>query len=290
MAEVAEIDDRISKCQRILDSDPNSQIFAALAEAYRKRGDLEKAFRVCQNGLKIHPSYGSAHVVMAKINLDRGLYDWAEAEVEKAQELDGASRAIDLLRSEIHIYKGEFDAAVKLLKSLHRSDPDNERIKRLLDIAVRIPEEQQVEVAMRAVEETHVIDAAAVPDGDGEDLERQTVSLNPGDLLSAAISVPELQGAMFINRDGLVVASEWHSSLSAEVCGTTLGEACQYVDRELVKNAFGRVATILIETGSLIYHLERVEDGIFLFVGTSQTNLGTLRMKLESLFEQYQAQ
>jgi len=89
MIDTAQIDDRISKCQKILEVDPNSQIFAALAEAYRKRGDLDKAFQVCQNGLWIHPSYGSGHLVMSKINLDRGLYDWAEIEANKAQDLDG---------------------------------------------------------------------------------------------------------------------------------------------------------------------------------------------------------
>ena len=87
MTTTVDIQDRISKCQKILETDPNSQIFAALAEAYRRNGDLDKAFRICQNGLKIHPSYGSAHVVMAKINLDRRLYDWAEIEAKKAAEL-----------------------------------------------------------------------------------------------------------------------------------------------------------------------------------------------------------
>ena len=92
MINAVEIDERIGKCQKILDVDPNSQIFAALAEAYRKKGELEKAFRVCQNGLRIHPSYGSAHVVMAKINLDRGLYDWAEIEANKAAETSEVDR------------------------------------------------------------------------------------------------------------------------------------------------------------------------------------------------------
>jgi tetratricopeptide (TPR) repeat protein len=119
----SEINDRIEKCQKIMESDPNSQIFAALADAHRKKGELDKAFRICQNGLKIHPSYGAAHLVMAKINMDRGLYDWAEAEIKKAIELDGSSRSIDILLSEILIYKGEFVEAVKLLKKLHQSDP-----------------------------------------------------------------------------------------------------------------------------------------------------------------------
>ncbi len=105
MAAFTELDERIEKCQRLLEADPNSQIFAALAEACRKKGDLDLAFRICKNGLKVHNNYGSAHVVMAKINLDRGLYDWAEIEAKRASELDGKTRTIDLLLAEIYIYK-----------------------------------------------------------------------------------------------------------------------------------------------------------------------------------------
>ena len=64
MVDLVEIEDRISKCNKLLDANPNSQIFAALAEAYRKKGELDQAFRVCQSGLRIHPNYGSAHMVM----------------------------------------------------------------------------------------------------------------------------------------------------------------------------------------------------------------------------------
>ena len=53
MATTSELDDRIEKCQRLLDADPNSQIFAALAEAYRKKGELDLAFRICKNGFKL---------------------------------------------------------------------------------------------------------------------------------------------------------------------------------------------------------------------------------------------
>ncbi|MFQ5499976.1 MAG: tetratricopeptide repeat protein, partial [Candidatus Zixiibacteriota bacterium] len=147
MTDLAQLDERIAKCRKILDLDPNSQIFAALAEAHRKRGDLDDAFRICQNGLRIHPSYGSAHVVMAKVNLDRGLYDWAEVEGEKAAKLDGRTRAIELLLAEIFIYKGEYPKAVALLTKLHDADPDNDQIQKLLDIAQKLPEERTVRMS-----------------------------------------------------------------------------------------------------------------------------------------------
>ncbi len=135
MAHLAELEDRISKCNKILGENPNSQIFAALAEAYRKKGDIDKAFRVCQSGLKIHPNYGSAHLVMAKINLDKGMFDWAEMEVMKAVESDGSSHATELLLSEIYIQKGELEKAIRILGKLNSQDASNQHVVKLLELA-----------------------------------------------------------------------------------------------------------------------------------------------------------
>lgn len=286
MTIAAEIDDRIAKCQKILDLDPNSQIFAALAEAYRKKGELDKAFRICQSGLKIHPSYGSAHIVMAKINLDRGLYDWAEAEVEKAIEIDGRSRAIELLLAEIYIYKGEFNAAVKLLKSLYQSDPDNRQIKKLLDIAIRLPEEQQ---AVTNVPAEH---SDAELEDEEPTIERKPVTpthLSNRDILVQALHIPEINGALFINNEGLLVDSEWALPLNPDVCGATMADADSYLSEELVKYSFGNISTVLIETADRMFYLVKVTDGMFVFAGTAKVNLGTLRMKLTDLFERYDA-
>jgi predicted regulator of Ras-like GTPase activity (Roadblock/LC7/MglB family) len=281
-----EIDDRITKCQKILDLDPNSQIFAALAEAYRKRGDLDKAFRICQNGLKTHPSYGSAHIVMAKINLDRGLYDWAEAEVGKAVEIDGRSRAIDLLLAEIYIYKGQFDDAVKLLATLHRSDPDNRQIKKLLDIATRLPEEQRA-----AMSRTDADSSESPNSGRETPLVKRTPAaktLDQAGFISEALSIPELTGALFINKEGLVIESQWELEMDAETCGAGMADANNYINQELSRYSFGHTSAVLIETANQLFYLVTVDEGFFVLAGSEKTNLGTLRMKLADLFSRYQ--
>jgi predicted regulator of Ras-like GTPase activity (Roadblock/LC7/MglB family) len=293
MTIAAEIDDRISKCQKILDLDPNSQIFAALAEAYRKKGELDKAFRICQNGLKIHPSYGSAHIVMAKVNLDRGLYDWAEAEVEKTIEIDGRSRAVELLLAEIYIYKGEFNAAIKLLKELHRADPDNSQIRKLLDIAVRLPEEQRALSEQRAqvqsADEEETADDAAGDAPTGQIERKAVASLTEAEIVQYAIRIPEVTGALFINFEGLVIESEWALDVDAEKCAARMAATYTDLDQELAKYSFGNTSTVLIETPDRVFYMVKVTSGIFIFAGTMKVNLGTLRMKLAELFDRYQA-
>jgi tetratricopeptide (TPR) repeat protein len=286
MISSVELDERIGKCQKILEVDPNSQIFAALAEAYRKKGELDKAFRICQNGLKIHPSYGSAHVVMAKINLDRGLYDWAEAEAKKAAEVDGMTRTNELLLAEIYIYKGDFNRAISLLKKLSLADPTSSQIKKLLEIAQRIPEEQTRITGISAYhDDTPPEVEAATPESAVAD--QPVEELAPKELLTRAIRIPGIDGALFINHEGLVIDSEWVLKLDLTTCGAALGEIGNALSSELVKSSFGNFQAVLIETAQVTFYLIKKHDGLFLFVANESANLGTLRMKIENLLVSY---
>ncbi|MCP4685073.1 MAG: hypothetical protein GY867_06435 [bacterium] len=290
MTVAVEIDDRIAKCRKILETDPNSQIFAALAEAYRKKGELDKAFRLCQGGLRIHPSYGSAHVVMAKINLDRGLYDWAEAEVNKAVEIDGRSRAIDLLLAEIFLFKGEYKRSIKLLNRLLQIDPENGQIRKLLDIALKIPEEQAAQIGSpvsESIEETRITTAGSL-EAVAEPAPEKEPVFGTHEILRQAVTIPKMQGAQFINHEGLVIDSEWSVKIDATTCGAALAEVDQFLNLELVKASFGHVKFVLIETAEYVFYLLEVRDGMFLFVGDEKINLGTMRMKISTLVDGYQ--
>ncbi|MFH1374673.1 MAG: hypothetical protein ABII79_12835 [bacterium] len=280
MARTHELKDRITKCEKILETDPSSQIFAALADAHRKKGELDRAFRICQNGLKIHPSYGSAHVVMSKINLDRGLYDWAETEAQKAVKIDGATRSIELLLAEIYLYRGEFNSALKLLNRLHEADPDNDQINKMLDLAHRIPEEQTVLMGDHESEDTGNTIVESIDTG--------TRRLNMSEVISQSVTVEGIDGALFLNGEGLVVEAEWPLKWDQTVCAATLGNIGSLLDREPIQNTFGTAHNILIETDDSIFYIARVADGVFIFAAAGSTNLGTLRMKIDNMLLDYQ--
>lgn len=283
-----EIDDRIEKCSKILESDPNSQVFAALADALRKKGEFERAFRVCQNGLRVHPSYGSAHVVMAKINLDRGLFDWAEVEAKKAIELEGANRAIELLLAEIYIYKGDFNAAVKLLRKLNNADPNNDQIKKLLDIALRIPKEQAATLAPERKQILSTPNASAATDQ--TIVERsERASLTAKQIIRQAMTIADMQGALFVNAEGLMVESEWTLSIDQSIAAATLFELDKQLTREMLKASFGQGRALLVECAGPVWYLIHVSNGAFLFACDKRINLGTLRMRVANLTDRYEA-
>jgi len=283
------IEDRIQKCEKILSQDPNSQIFAALAEAHRRRGELDKAFRICKAGLKSHDSYGSAHVVMAKINLDRGLYDWAESEVLRAAAIDGRTRAIELLLAEINIYKGEFNKATKLLTKLHEADPDNPQIKKLLDLSLEIPKEQTVlSSSSRLKERKQAQEAKTILPEPKQAV--SAVRLSESDVVSKAVAVSGIDGSIFVNNEGLIVESQWTLRMNQDECAAEMAQIGSVLSQGLVHGSFGKIESILIETPNRVFHKVCIKNGFFLFVANSSTNLGAIRMKIENILKDHNKQ
>lgn len=60
----------VEKYQLILEKDPQSQVFAPLAEAYREMGMLQEAQKVVTAGVQRHPQFVSGLVTYAKIMRD----------------------------------------------------------------------------------------------------------------------------------------------------------------------------------------------------------------------------
>lgn len=60
----------IERYQILYAKDPQSKVFAPLAEAYRKMGLLSQALDVCKHGVSNHPDFVSGRVALAKILLD----------------------------------------------------------------------------------------------------------------------------------------------------------------------------------------------------------------------------
>ncbi|MEW5701877.1 MAG: tetratricopeptide repeat protein [Candidatus Zixiibacteriota bacterium] len=133
MLSVAHLDERIEKCLAILADNPHSQVFAALAEAYRKRGDFGRAFSICRGGLKHHPNYAPAHLVLAKLYLHQGMVVESLASLQRAAEIDGATRATDFVEAEIRLAMGDVESARTIIDRLRATDRHDPVVKDLGD-------------------------------------------------------------------------------------------------------------------------------------------------------------
>lgn len=77
----------INKYLSILSKDPNSIVFAPLAEAYRKAGMLDEAIATAKDGLQLHPNYLSGLVALGRAYYDKGMLREAEAELEQVVKI-----------------------------------------------------------------------------------------------------------------------------------------------------------------------------------------------------------
>ena len=72
MVETNSISPLISKYEDQLEKDPRSRVFAPLAEAYRKVGLIENAFKVLKKGIRYNPEYLLGYLSLAQCYLDKG--------------------------------------------------------------------------------------------------------------------------------------------------------------------------------------------------------------------------
>jgi tetratricopeptide (TPR) repeat protein len=73
---------RVDELRKRLEAQPESRLFAQLAEELRKEGRLDEAVRVCREGLRHHPAYPSAHMTLGRAFFDKRELAAARTEFE----------------------------------------------------------------------------------------------------------------------------------------------------------------------------------------------------------------
>ncbi len=271
MFDFAELDDRIAKCEKILAADQNSQIFAALAEAYRKKGDVKRAQDVCIQGLKSHPNYSSARIVLAKILMDRENFDAAWEELKKAIGSSGRTRTIDLLESEILIHKGQQSSARAILEKLFLTDPENDTVRNLLAIA---SDEKQTYGSINA----------RMPERSINAFEPKRTTLT--EAVGIIKVLPRVMGVAIVGHDGMVLEGRFDSALSKEDIAALSKSIFNSVTSNGQRCNLGMTAEILIETCSTKIWIIRKVKFLVVILTRDDVSLGSLRLKVAEIFQQ----
>lgn len=271
MIDTAGLDDRILKCEKILAADESSQIFAALAEAYRKRGDLRKAREVCQGGLKAHPNYASARVVMAKIYMVEERYDLAWDELQIGISASGRTRAIDIMEAEILIKRGKGAQARAILQKLYISNPDDETIRNLM---VMLGEERS---SSGGGEDTDVIMPRISPGG----LNKGKKSL--ADVINIIRIIPRVLGAVAVNEQGLVIHGRFDGPYDKEEIAAISKEIFDSSSAGSERISLGKTAEILIESNLLKVWMIGRENYLLVIITRDDVSMGSLKMKIGDL-------
>jgi tetratricopeptide (TPR) repeat protein len=129
------VDQEIQKLEEILDADrdPAGRSFVPLADAYRRSGDLDRAFDVLSEGLSAHPDFTSAHVVAGWLHLDSGAPQEAIRSFEVVMDLDpenvaalrGVADALEAL--------GSYAEAAEYLRQLNDLEPVGPEVRERIE-------------------------------------------------------------------------------------------------------------------------------------------------------------
>jgi predicted regulator of Ras-like GTPase activity (Roadblock/LC7/MglB family) len=286
MIEAASLTERIEQCERILKENSKSQVFAALADAHRLNGDLDQAFRVCRQGIRIHPDYGAGHLVMAKISLGRKMYDWAEQELNKAVELDGETRLTEQLRVEILIAKGSISEAESAIKRLRASSANRLLVQ---DLQQRL-ERQKKELKRRQVEplpSTHKTAAnAEMNTGKGMVRPRKPVTLTQ--VLDELLNLSFVESIVCAYGDGTVVDHRGNPEQDIQAIAAFGVEMCRNTETETAITVFGEATQIAIETEKRIIVIMKFSRYNLVLYCEKGVNVGAMRLKLDEVKENLQ--
>lgn len=125
----------IKKYEELLTQKPNSQIFAALADAYRKIQLTDKALEIASQGVKNHPHFAAGHVVLGRILWDRGQIEKAQICFENTLELENSHILALQLLAQCHLKLKDPKKALKYFKKVLLDHPHHKKsamaVKRL---------------------------------------------------------------------------------------------------------------------------------------------------------------
>ncbi len=123
----------IEKLERRNAENPRGRLFAPLADAYRKQGDLERAMALLREGLERHPDYIGAQIVLGRCHLDLGEESEASGAFQRVLDLDGENIIALKALADIAEHGGRRDEAVARLERLLEIDRGNEEAAAQLD-------------------------------------------------------------------------------------------------------------------------------------------------------------
>ncbi len=197
----------IEKLERRYEEKP-SQWFAALAEEYRRAGEVDLALEIVRKGLEQRSSYVSGHVVLARCHLQQNNDGEAEQVLEQVLKLDSENIIALKVLSEIKERANDSAAALGWLERLLEVDPMNqdaqESVERLRPPApaevdagepdeALAPDEHQDDAAtekMTAVE----FEEAGLADTAPAEEDEQAVPADSSDTVEEAVVAPEGEG------------------------------------------------------------------------------------------------
>lgn len=122
----------IGKYLDILAKDPDSRVFAPLAEAYRKAGLLDDAIETAREGLSVHPNYLGGRVALGRALFEKKSYAEAAEELRKVVKAAADNIIAHKVLGQIALAQGSLPDAEKSFRMVVMLDPHDKEAKQAL--------------------------------------------------------------------------------------------------------------------------------------------------------------
>jgi tetratricopeptide (TPR) repeat protein len=300
--------------------DPASLAFVPLADALRRRGQLDLARKVITRGLERHPRDGDAHDVMARIWADRGevqraMEEWRIA-LQCSPQHAGALKGLAFA----NFQAGRLTDAERLLVEAVAADPDDasaraavERVRSALGgngsvaapapVSVSSPvaedgtawrtETDSQEVGGQTMTDAEPVMAAEPVAGDA----RVEMSGGSNPVLQARELFTDLlgsgeQAALLLDAQGLVIAGTYFvagGQDAAEDVGAALSGVSDEARRAMRHLELGSWTSLVFETDAATVAMGPLngvaigEDGLALVAASRSVPLGFVRQLLRKV-------
>jgi len=138
-----------SICQRAFDTQPtNPTPLYTLAEIYKQLDAPEQAANAYRAAIMINPDDFEALYGLAKTSIDQGKYDVAEAQLERALQLNENDPRVYSAMGVVKDQKGEHGVAQALYRTGLLIDPDNVPLRNNLGLSLALSGDQSESIAM----------------------------------------------------------------------------------------------------------------------------------------------
>lgn len=126
-------DEFVERYQKLWDEDQTSRVFAPLAEAYRRTGNLQRALQTCRQGLNLHPNFAGGWYQLAKVYFDRKELEKALEALRKTTSLAPENFQAHNLMADILLQLRRPKEALKAFKMILLVNPHDVRAKKAIE-------------------------------------------------------------------------------------------------------------------------------------------------------------
>src|SRR5712692_3308939 len=115
----------LAKLEHAFATDPSSDAYRPLAEAYLAMGRFMEAMVVCKKGVKTHPHFPEARLLLARVYQDQGKDRKALEELLAALQVVPGDKVILRTAGELQLKAGDSEPGKSNLVKAYQLDPQD---------------------------------------------------------------------------------------------------------------------------------------------------------------------